>query len=57
MNMKVVCPVCNRLFEAECTPYKVTFNEIVYYFDTEICQLAFMREPEKFVFNCQKKNE
>ena len=55
--MKVVCPVCNRLFEAECTPYKETYNGIVYYFDTEICMLAFRTNPERFVFNCQGKKE
>ena len=54
LNMKVVCPVCNRLFEAECTPYLQKYNEITYYFDTEICQLAFLREPERFTFKCQK---
>ncbi|BCU69128.1 hypothetical protein [Stygiolobus caldivivus] len=53
--MKVVCPVCNRLFEAECSPYKESYNEIVYYFDTEMCLLAFRSEPGKFVFNCQGK--
>lgn len=55
--MKVVCPVCNRLFEAECTPYKGTYNGITYYFDTEICQLAFLQQPEKFIVNCQKQKE
>lgn len=55
--MKVVCPVCNRLFEAECIPYKQDYNNIVYYFDTEICMLAFLREPDRFAFKCKKENE
>ncbi|MBW9140471.1 MAG: YHS domain-containing protein [Candidatus Aramenus sp.] len=55
--MKVVCPVCNRLFEAECTPYKVQYNEVTYYFDTELCQIAFSREPERFAVNCKGKPE
>ncbi|MDT7873276.1 MAG: hypothetical protein RRB18_06685 [Sulfolobaceae archaeon] len=53
--MKVICPVCNRLFEAECSPYKETYNEIAYYFDTEMCLLAFRSSPEKFIFKCQEK--
>ncbi|MEL9969999.1 MAG: hypothetical protein QXR57_08350 [Metallosphaera sp.] len=55
--MKVICPVCNRLFEAECTPYQQKLDNMVYYFDTEICQLAFMREPDRFRFNCPKSSE
>ncbi|MQL56634.1 YHS domain-containing protein [Acidianus ambivalens] len=51
--MKVICPVCNRLFEAECSPYKEMYNGIVYYFDTEICQLAFRQNPERFVYHCK----
>ncbi|WP_185957805.1 MULTISPECIES: hypothetical protein [Sulfolobaceae] len=53
--MKVICPVCNRLFEAECTPYKQEYNKITYYFDTEICMLAFMKEPDRFVYNCKSE--
>jgi YHS domain-containing protein len=53
--MKVICPVCNRLIEAECTPYKVNYKELTYYFDTEICQIAFMREPERFIYECKKE--
>ncbi|ABP95720.1 hypothetical protein HA72_1565 [Metallosphaera sedula] len=56
-TMKVVCPVCNRLFEAECTPYQQKYEETVYYFDTEICQLTFMREPERFRYKCPKASE
>ncbi|MGC9105085.1 MAG: hypothetical protein ACP5HQ_01475 [Thermoprotei archaeon] len=53
--MKVVCPVCNRLFEAECTPYKHTAeNGVTYYFDTEICQLQFYQNMERFIYNCKK---
>lgn len=53
--MKVVCPVCNKLFEAECTPYKFVYNEIMYYFDTEICQIAFSRQPDRFIARCEKQ--
>jgi YHS domain-containing protein len=56
--MKVVCPVCNRLFEAECTPYKHTHeNGITYYFDTEICQLQFYQSPDRFIYNCKREKE
>ncbi|BBG23513.1 hypothetical protein [Sulfuracidifex tepidarius] len=51
--MKVVCPVCNRLFEAECTPYKEIVNEVMYYFDTEMCLLGFRKEPERFITKCK----
>ncbi|AHC50844.1 hypothetical protein SUSAZ_01760 [Sulfolobus acidocaldarius SUSAZ] len=53
--MKVVCAVCNRLFEAECTPYRQSHQEVLYYFDTEICMLAFLKEPERFVYKCRKE--
>lgn len=56
--MKVVCPVCNRLFEAECTPYKHTHtNGITYYFDTELCQLAYFQNPDRFIYKCEKKED
>lgn len=49
---RAVCtvdPVCNMDLEAVHSKYMYDFEEVTYYFCSELCKEEFARQPEKYV--------
>lgn len=49
---KTVCtvdPVCNMDLEAVHSKYMYDFEDVTYYFCSELCKEEFARQPEKYV--------
>lgn len=50
-------PVCGMKVNPQTAKAKSTYNGQVYYFCSQMCQILFEREPEKYVAAAQEEGK